>query len=95
VICISGKTELELPETRKRMGEKASFVNIYPFIWKDYQENGYVTGNFPISLVLGFISLVPSFYNERAIYSVIVFLLIYIMLMHVFFFSVMSLQLGG
>lgn len=49
MICISGKTELELPETRKRMGEKASFVNIYPFIWKKYQENGYVTGNFPVS----------------------------------------------
>jgi hypothetical protein len=44
-----GKTELELPETRKRMGEKASFVNVYPFVWKEYQENGYVTGNFPIS----------------------------------------------
>jgi hypothetical protein len=42
---ISGRTELELPETRKRMGDKASFVNVYPFVWKEFQENGYVTGN--------------------------------------------------
>ncbi|XP_069676617.1 uncharacterized protein [Periplaneta americana] len=41
---LTGKTELELPETRKRMGDKASYVNIYPFVWKDFQENGYVTG---------------------------------------------------
>ncbi|XP_063234136.1 uncharacterized protein LOC134537536 isoform X4 [Bacillus rossius redtenbacheri] len=40
---LTGKTELELPETRKRMGDKASYVNIYPFVWKDYQDNGYVT----------------------------------------------------
>jgi hypothetical protein len=45
----SGKTELELPETRKRMGDKASFVNIYPFVWKEYQDNGYVTGDSPLS----------------------------------------------
>nr|CAD7197435.1 unnamed protein product [Timema douglasi] len=38
-----GKTELELPETRKRMGDKASYVNVYPFMWKEYQEKGYVT----------------------------------------------------
>jgi hypothetical protein len=44
MIYFSGKTELELPETRKRMRDKASFVNIYPFVWKEFQENGYVTG---------------------------------------------------
>jgi len=44
MIYFSGRTELELPETRKRMGDKASFVNIYPFVWKEFQENGYVTG---------------------------------------------------
>jgi hypothetical protein len=47
VIYFSGKTELELPETRKRMGDKASFVNVYPFVWKEFQENGYVTGDSP------------------------------------------------
>lgn len=45
---LTGRTELELPETRKRMGEKASFVNVYPFVWKDYQANGYVTGDYNI-----------------------------------------------
>lgn len=28
----TGKTELELPETKRRMGSKATFVNIYPFV---------------------------------------------------------------
>ncbi|GLG93133.1 Uncharacterized protein GBIM_00623 [Gryllus bimaculatus] len=41
---LTGKTELELPETRKRMGDKASYVNVYPFAWKDFRANGYVTG---------------------------------------------------
>ncbi|XP_067014130.2 uncharacterized protein [Anabrus simplex] len=41
---LTGKTELELPETRKRMGDKATFVNVYPFVWKEFQNNGYVTG---------------------------------------------------
>lgn len=40
---LTGKTELELPETRKRIS-KANYVNVYPFIWDDYKENGYVTG---------------------------------------------------
>lgn len=40
-----GKTELELPDTRKRMGVKASFVNVYPFVWNDFAKSGYVTGN--------------------------------------------------
>lgn len=44
--CVStGETELELPETRKRMGSKANYVNIYPFIWNQFREKGYVTGN--------------------------------------------------
>uniref|UniRef100_T1IUT3 DUF229 domain-containing protein n=1 Tax=Strigamia maritima TaxID=126957 RepID=T1IUT3_STRMM len=41
---LTGKTELELPETRKRMGSKAQHVNVYPFVWKDFQDHGYVTG---------------------------------------------------
>ncbi|XP_065172102.1 uncharacterized protein [Atheta coriaria] len=40
---LTGKTELELPETRKRV-KGASYVDIYPFIWNDYRKNGYVTG---------------------------------------------------
>ncbi|XP_069166443.1 uncharacterized protein [Procambarus clarkii] len=40
---LTGKTELELPETRRRMGDKAQFVNAYPFIWNDFKKNGYVT----------------------------------------------------
>lgn len=34
----------ELPDTRKRMGKDAQYVNVYPFIWNDFQRNGYVTG---------------------------------------------------
>ncbi|XP_014245819.1 uncharacterized protein LOC106664528 isoform X2 [Cimex lectularius] len=41
---LTGKTELELPDTRKRMGSKATYVNAYPFIWKNFKENGYITG---------------------------------------------------
>lgn len=40
----TGKIELELPETRKRMGSKADYVDVYPMIWKEYKDNGYVTG---------------------------------------------------
>ncbi|XP_042204483.1 uncharacterized protein LOC121854141 isoform X2 [Homarus americanus] len=40
---LTGKTELELPETRRRMGEQAQYVNTYPFIWNDFKKNGYVT----------------------------------------------------
>ncbi|GAB0091979.1 uncharacterized protein DMENIID0001_069050 [Sergentomyia squamirostris] len=39
---LTGLTELELPETRKRM-RNSNFVNIYPMIWKDYEQDGYVT----------------------------------------------------
>ncbi|XP_066584356.1 uncharacterized protein [Prorops nasuta] len=41
---LTGKIELELPETRKRMGLKAHYVNVYPMIWNDYKEKGYITG---------------------------------------------------
>lgn len=40
---LTGKSELELPETRKRVAA-AQHVDVYPMIWKDYQNNGYVTG---------------------------------------------------
>ena len=39
---LTGYTELELPETRKRKFI-STFVNTYPMIWKDYQKAGYVT----------------------------------------------------
>lgn len=41
---LTGKIELELPDTRKRMGSKADFVDVYPLIWKKYKESGYITG---------------------------------------------------
>ena len=41
--CLQGKTELELPEARRRMGKAAQFVVVYPFIWKNFKQNGYVT----------------------------------------------------
>lgn len=39
---LTGYTELELPETRKRMFS-ANYVNIYPFAWKNFSASGYVT----------------------------------------------------
>lgn len=42
---LTGKTELELPDTRKRLSD-SNFVNVYPFAWKDFKKNGYVTGFF-------------------------------------------------
>lgn len=39
---LTGFTELELPETRKRMKD-STYVNVYPFIWNYYQRMGYVT----------------------------------------------------
>lgn len=41
---LTGKIELELPETRKRLESKANYVDVYPLIWNDYKKNGYVTG---------------------------------------------------
>ncbi|GJQ86031.1 hypothetical protein Trydic_g14975, partial [Trypoxylus dichotomus] len=40
---LTGRTELELPDVRKRFTNTQT-VDVYPFIWKDFQENGYVTG---------------------------------------------------
>lgn len=42
---LTGKTELELPDTRKRL-EGTHNVDVYPFIWKDYKNVGYVTAFF-------------------------------------------------
>lgn len=39
---LTGKTELELPDTRKRKF-KSNFVNVYPFIWNEYKKHGYMT----------------------------------------------------
>lgn len=39
---LTGFTELELPETRKRKFS-STYVNSYPMIWKEYEKAGYVT----------------------------------------------------
>ncbi|XP_037094607.1 uncharacterized protein LOC119114692 [Pollicipes pollicipes] len=39
---LTGQTEPELPETRKRFSS-ADFVNVYPFIWKKFADDGFVT----------------------------------------------------
>ena len=44
---LTGQTELELPEARAEMGDKAQHVDVYPFIWKEYKEQGYLTGKVP------------------------------------------------
>lgn len=39
---LTGFTELELPETRKRKFS-STYVNEYPFLWKKFMKAGYVT----------------------------------------------------
>lgn len=39
---LTGYTELELPEARKRKFS-SHYVDVYPMIWKEYQAAGYVT----------------------------------------------------
>ncbi|KAE9546227.1 hypothetical protein FO519_010561, partial [Halicephalobus sp. NKZ332] len=39
---LTGKTEVELPLTRRRYKE-ADFVNVYPFIWNNFSKKGYMT----------------------------------------------------
>lgn len=39
---LTGHTELELPETRKRMSDSVT-CDAYPMIWKEYEAAGYVT----------------------------------------------------
>lgn len=39
---LTGFTELELPETRKRM-KNSEYVNIYPMVWSEYEKYGYIT----------------------------------------------------
>lgn len=39
---LTGYTELELPETRKRFPD-SGFVNSYPMVFFDYARHGYVT----------------------------------------------------
>ncbi|XP_037813807.1 uncharacterized protein LOC119604954 [Lucilia sericata] len=40
---LTGYTELEMPETRKRMSNALPVDQAYPMIWKDYEKHGYVT----------------------------------------------------
>lgn len=42
VPILTGYTELELPETRKRMKNSVT-VNSYPLIWKVFEQYGYIT----------------------------------------------------
>lgn len=39
---LTGYTELELPETRKRMSG-SHYVDVYPFVWNSFERMGYVT----------------------------------------------------
>lgn len=39
---LTGFTELELPEVRKRKFS-STYVNSYPMVWKNYEKAGYVT----------------------------------------------------
>ena len=39
---LTGKTELELPVALRRV-EKKNFVDVYPMVWKEYKQQGYVT----------------------------------------------------
>lgn len=40
---LTGFTELELPETRKRMPNSKYVDEVFPFIWKSYERDGYAT----------------------------------------------------
>ena len=39
---LTGFTELELPEVRKRMSNSQN-VDVYPMLWKEFRRHGYVT----------------------------------------------------
>uniref|UniRef100_A0A914CD67 DUF229 domain containing protein n=1 Tax=Acrobeloides nanus TaxID=290746 RepID=A0A914CD67_9BILA len=39
---LTGKTETELPSTRKR-DKDSNFVDVYPWIWNNFSKNGYAT----------------------------------------------------
>lgn len=40
---LTGYTELEMPETRKRISNALPVDQAYSMIWKDYEKHGYVT----------------------------------------------------
>uniref|UniRef100_A0A1I7VZ31 DUF229 domain-containing protein n=1 Tax=Loa loa TaxID=7209 RepID=A0A1I7VZ31_LOALO len=40
---LTGRTEEELPLTRKRFAEASYVDEVYPFIWKNFSEAGYIT----------------------------------------------------
>ncbi|RZC34377.1 uncharacterized protein BDFB_009136 [Asbolus verrucosus] len=60
---LTGKTELELPDTRKRF-TNTKFVNSYPFIWNDFKAAGYVTGFFEDVPELGTFTYRLNGFNE-------------------------------
>lgn len=40
---LTGFNELELPETRKRMANSKYVDEAFPFVWKEYEREGYLT----------------------------------------------------
>ncbi|XP_044268518.1 uncharacterized protein LOC123013800 [Tribolium madens] len=60
---LTGKTELELPDTRKRF-TNTKFVNSYPFIWNEYRNAGYVTGFYEDVPELGTFTYRLNGFNE-------------------------------
>lgn len=40
---LTGKTEKELPEVRRRKLFRSNYVNAYPFVWNNFSSAGYVT----------------------------------------------------
>ncbi|CAH1183697.1 unnamed protein product [Phaedon cochleariae] len=60
---LTGKTELELPDTRKRKSD-SQFVDVYPFIWNQYKDAGYVTAFFEDVPELGTFTYRLKGFNE-------------------------------
>ncbi|XP_050426970.1 uncharacterized protein LOC126837189 [Adelges cooleyi] len=62
---LTGKTELELPDTRKRMEDKATHVNVYPFVWNLFKKYGYVTGYAEDEVDVGVFTYRLKGFNEQ------------------------------
>ena len=43
--CISGRTTEELPDVKKQefISNETNYVDVYPMIWKEFMQSGYVT----------------------------------------------------
>jgi hypothetical protein len=51
---LTAQTEEELPLTRKRY-PNAKFVDVYPWLWNNFSQSGYVTGYGEDAAAIGFI----------------------------------------